>query len=136
MTRSINSKAVLAAATRVASEWRANPALFSEAHISLESFEGHLSAATTAANTGRNTRDAVVAEKSRLRAIALEKKLAADAERKAAEAALDTQRNTATAAEFELVRELSRLTSGIKYSAKAKALSDTDDANDAAAKRL
>lgn len=132
----INSRAILGAATKLVNNWREHPELFSEAHTSLAEYEARVAAATAADNSASNIRAANKAERDRLRQIEQEKKLAAQAERTAAEAALASQLTAALQDEAVAMRDLSRLTHGIKYSAKAKALSDTDDANDVAAKRL
>lgn len=134
--KTINSKAIIAAATKVSNAWRATPALFAAARLSQAEYDAKLQATAAAAGSTALTRETVRTERMRLRAVEHDQKLAATAARKAAEEALVTQLDSATTEESALVHELSRLTNGIKYTAKAVALSDEDEVNDEAAKRL
>lgn len=132
----INARGVITSATKVLSAWHANPELFAEAHVSLPDFEARLQATAAASSAAILSRTAAKSEKTRLKQVELEQRKAAALAREAAEAELRTQVDAASSEETRLALELSRLANGLKYTAKAKALSDTDDANDAAAKRL
>lgn len=135
-TSNIATKSVLALGRKVLASWDAHPELFTGTEITRDAFAAKVAGGETIHTEAQTLRAAHKLQRKQ-RDAAVNTQIAALRQKEKEEsAALDVTLTAKLDAEMTVIHEISRLANGLRYTAKAKALSDADEGNDLAAKAL